>query len=349
MADDPLSELLASPLESTGGGGSEAGSGSAGGAGGWPWFIAAMALGALVVFAGYSLARVGEPAATQDPTTTTTTTTTEPADPEAARLPAGYVPVDERFGARVERVLARPDGLFVTISTVVVAGIDPSMSAPFPGGTWDLVLTDGTRSPSVEESTAGSTPGYTTIRFDPGDLDPEMLASIEYTGVAHHMFESLSATGAAPVMLPADGSEVPVDLDGDGHRLGEGATLVLEDLVMSVDGGSMSWRLDGHGGSTATVGLWGWALVDGVEIARLDVRSGDDPFFIGGFGFFDGSITSRVAREGGELLIQVTDGSRLPDGVEATFEFHGDLIWVSYTPTSVTIPIGNAPVVVVGG
>jgi hypothetical protein len=342
MPADPLRDILSSPLDEDDPPGRGRDAPVDGGASRPLWFVASMIVGALIVLVAYLVARPGEAPAPPDGAHEPPATTAAPTE-TAPRLPPGFTSVGEPFGVRVERILIGPDAVFVTISAVVLAGVDGELSAAFPGGSWDLVFADGARTSSIDELVDPSAPGYTTIRFDTSVGGPEGLASLEYTGVGLRSFEALEHTTITGVILPEDGSEVPLTLDPARHRLADGTTLAFDDFTMSSTGGSMSWGIAGDDPTRAAVHLVVDVIHDETNIVRLGGQTGQLPTF--SFGFGPPALLPGVLLPGGEVLF--TASEPLPTDTELSLVLWGDITWMSFTPAGWTIPIGDAPVDVV--
>lgn len=342
MPADPLRDILSSPLDEDDPPRRGRGAPVEGGAS-WPlWFVASMIVGALVVLAAYLVARTGEEPAAPDGAHEPPATTAAPTE-AVPRLPPSFTSVGDPFGVRVERVLIGPDTVFVTISAVVLAGVNGELSAAFPGGSWDLVFADGARTSSIDELVDPSAPGYTTIRFDTSVGGPEGLASLEYTGVGLRSFEALEPATITGVILPEDGSEAPLTLDPTRHRLADGTTLAFDGFTMSSAGGSMSWSISGDEATRAAVQVSVEVIHDERIIVGLGGRTGQEPTF--SFGFGPPALLPGAMLPGGEVIF--TAPEPLPTDIELTLQLRSQITWISYTPAGWTIPIGDAPVDVV--
>lgn len=356
MADDDLlKELLTSPLEEpprrrrrTGRDeGSEPitpdGTGAAGSRGDIPrvpllWGLGAAVVGAVIVIAGYSVASE-DPIAT---TTTSTTTTTVALDTAApAGLPAGYVAVGDRLGMRVERILARADGVFVTVTTVVENSLDPSATTGFQGGLWTLVLEDGRRITSTVESFDALARGTVSVQFPADGYAAEDVVSIELNGTATRTTNSLQFAFEQPVTLGEDGAE-SVPIDPERFALDAGVTLQLDPMELTPTAGTMPWRLTGDATANAIVSPL---------LTVLD-PSGDETVVPPNqqssvFDALHPSIPGPVLEPSGVAAVSMPTGSSLPTEVPLEGVLTLEVTWAVYDPIVVSLPIAAADVTTV--
>ncbi|HUG74452.1 MAG TPA: hypothetical protein VMM81_02105 [Acidimicrobiia bacterium] len=328
---DSLRHLLDSPIDDPK---RPKESGTTAGIPGGIWFVGAMLVGGLLVFAGYLIGgRDATPIVADEETTTTTT---EPVT--ATGLPAGFVPLDSRFGGRVERVLFGLDGVHVTISTVSTFSIEGESSA-FVGGNWDLILKDGTRMSSVNQVSDSLVPGYLTMRFDLGEYEPDDIESIQHTALAIQTSDGIGLD-VGEYSFPSQDSLIEFEHSLE-HRTPGGATLTVSDLRLSPSGGDLRWSIAGPGDPTARVSLSVWAYPADGQGYYLPGRTGQEPFFGFGFGLSDGPWLKQ-----GEVVLLAREMLPIEEPLVVTIEVH--ITWLTFSPVSAPpIPIGDAPVVVV--
>jgi hypothetical protein len=306
------------------------------------WFVGAMLVGGLLVFAGYLVGgREAIPIVADEETTTTTAPVT------ATGFPAGFAPLDSRFGGRVERVLFSPGGVHVTISTVSTFSIEGESSA-FLGGAWDLVLVDGTRISSVDQASDALVPGYLTVRFEPGAYGPDDVDAIQHTALGLPKLEPLDLT-VSGVVLPTDGSLTTIQDFGIGYRTADGTEFHVAHLTLSPSGGTLHWTLAGPDDPVARVSLSllaSEASPDAEVFVWLQARTGQEQFF-GNFGNM--SITHGAWQPSGEVAFNLGSGqSPIPTGVELRLNLYGHVEWLSFSPvSSPPIPVDDAPVSVI--
>lgn len=352
MSDDPLRELLSSPLDpgrtrSKEGGEQHTAARPTGTAsrGNGPWLVAAILTGAIVVVAGYLIARDERSTTT---TTVATMTTTTTALVPVGVLPDGYTAVDDRYGMKVERVLVRPDAVFVSMSSVVPNSLAPGVSSGYGGGVWSLELAGGRQIPSIGESTNVEAPGFVSVQFPPGDYTAEDMVGVVLRGVAHRDSQQITVQSAKPFSLPADGTTLTVPLSGNRTNLDAGVDIEFSDLTISTTIATATWALTGSNTEAGAHVSADLSLVNedvGVEHTnwRSDVSFG---FFFQVFG------TTPQTREGTMIFDPVPDGTVVggfsPD-VPFTASFTLSIEWTVYEPNSTTIPVGDdAQVVEVG-
>ena len=353
MSDDPLRELLSSPLDpgrtrSKGGGERPKAARPTGTAshGNGPWLVAAILTGAIVVVAGYLIA--GDEGSTTTTTEGTPTTTTTALVPVGA-LPAGYTAVDDRYGMKVERVLVRPDAVFVSLSSVVPNSLAPGVSSGYGGGVWSLELAGGRQITSIGESTNVEAPGFVSVQFPAGDYTAEDIVGVVLRGAAHRDSQQITVRSAEPFSLPADGTTLTVPLSGSRTNLDAGVDVEFSDLTISTTIATATWTLTGSDTEARAHVSADLALVneDVAVVEHTNWRS--DVSF--GF-FFEVFGTTPQTREGTMIFDPVPDGAVVrgfsPD-VPFTADFTLSIEWTVYEPNSTTIPVGDdAQVVEVG-
>ncbi|MEX2322744.1 MAG: hypothetical protein WEA29_03085 [Acidimicrobiia bacterium] len=254
------------------------------------------------------------------------------------------MPLDSRFGARVERVLFSPRGVYVTVSTVSTFNVEGEASA-FVGGAWDLVLVDGTRISSVDQAIDSLVPGYLTVSFEPGAYGPDDVDAIQHTALGLPKFENV-ALSVPGVVLPVDGSPKTIDDLDVEYRTADGTEFRLIDLTLSPEGGSLHWTV-GPDDRVARVSL---SLHAGSPDAGVNVwlyaRTGQEQVF-GNLG--NVSITHGAWQSSGEMAFYLGGGeSPISTGLDLALNLHGHVEWLSFSPvSSPPIPVGDAPVSVV--
>ena len=347
MADDPLRELLSSPLDDARGrfrvGATEpkqprpkrSAAGTTG-----PWLVGSMALGAFIAIAGYLIAR-DDGATVSTAETTATTTTVAVIDPIGI-LPNGYTPVGDRLGMKVERVLIRSDSAFVSLSTVVPNTLAPAESSGYEGGLWNLILTGGRRVASVRESTDAEAPGFVSVEFPAGSYVESDIVAVELRGVARHESQEVTTESTASFTLPTDGSTITVGIANPQVILDAGVDVVFSDLSISTAQAEMSWTLAGtdpDAGATVYAGL---VLDAGGPLTEAAVLRSYNP----SFGFFrGGSIGTTPPLREGTMVFDPSSAPTFSADVAMTARFTFQVDWTVYEPTSTTIPIGDETVI----
>jgi hypothetical protein len=327
--ESALRELLRSPLED---GprrkrGAHSGSGVA-----VLIFLLAAAAGAGLTAAGAALAR-GEEAAT---TTAAPTTTTIPVASGPA-LPAGYYPIGEGFGARVERVLIRADAAFVSLSLAVDEDHDPADTTGHQGGRWQLEFPDGSTVASTAVvfdpvARAAATIVFPTFEQDPARATLHLLSAQELHAATYS--STIAGTIAA---LPATGT---LDLIPDATTFGldGGGTLHLGTLSLAASGGTLDWTVEGTG---ITAHLTPAVALEGPNGSVLLIL--DDPFF---------ELRNRtlsnpppaLATAGRSVLIPL-DVTRQDPGADFTVTLNFAVTWATPLAADAALPLAGAQVV----
>ncbi|MFH1103340.1 MAG: hypothetical protein V1757_00120 [Actinomycetota bacterium] len=345
MADDPLRDLLSSPLETTPrrGGGEQHQPRPPRGGGQGPWVVASIIVGALAFLGGYVVVG-GEEAPPTTTAASTTTTTTMVAAP-IGLLPDGYTALGDRLGVKVERILVRTDAVFVSLSSVVPNTLAPEESSGFQGGLWTLVLADGRRIGSVQESSDASAPGFFSVQFPPDGYSAADITGIALQAVAHRSAEDISAEIETPFTIPADGTPITATLAQSTFFLDAGVNLVFSDVTLTASRGEMSWTVEGPDEDAGAI-VYPYLeleMEDGtIEVA--EVRT-DDPTF--GF-FFAQSVSTRPTVRAGSILYDPIDPgptATFPTDVPLRARFFASVSWAVYSPDTVMIPIGEDVVV----
>lgn len=261
------------------------------------------------------------------PTTTTAATVTTLPGPA---LPAGYRPVGEGYGARVERILQRSDGVFITISLAVDADHDPAKTASHQGGDWLLEFPDGTTVPSSSVvfdpvARAAATIVFPAVDRNPAEATLRLVAAAEL----HQASLTATVTGSVPA-LPVTGS-LSLEPDPAAFDLQGAATLRLTALTLSAGRGSVEWTIEG-GEVTAHVEpvltLTGGATV---HLAR------QDPFF----GFRNRMLSippPPLAAAGRVELVPVYATSADP-GIDFTVTAALEVTWATLAPAEAALPL----------
>ena len=299
-------------------------------------FLAAAAAGAGLTVAGAALLGGEKTPAT---TIAAPTTTTAPA-PAGPALPAGYYPVGEGFGARVERVLVRPDAVFVSLTLTVDEEHDPAETIGHQGGQWLLEFPDGS---SVRSSTVVFDPvarAAATIVFPAFDQDPA-AATLRLLSARELHTASFSATVPGTVAALPPAGTLELTLQPSTFALDGGGTLRLGTLELAVDGGALDWTVE-DAAITADANL-GIAL-EGPNGTVLLVM--DDPFFD-----FRNRVLSdpppALAADGRADLIPI-DRTNLDPGAGFTVTVALEVTWATPLAADATLPLQGATIIEVG-
>ena len=310
-------------------------------------FAAAALLGVVIVLVVRAVASDDTAAA---PTATTTVTPiTTPAtvaggeQPPPEGLPAGYEPVDGRLGMRVERILERQDGVFVTITTVTHNSLDPDQTTGFQGGLWALVLEDGTRVETTVDGMDDLARGVVTVVFPPGDYTSEDIETVELTGMAHRTAVSLTASTGPVEALPEDGSAVTRAVTPNRFEIDAGVAVVLGDLTLSTTRGEIEWALEATVPAAAHLSptLFLHRDDDGGTAFTTRVQTSSQAFF-------HPSVPAPILGDGGIGVFEPAEGGATAATPGFTADVTFDLIWAIYTPVSASLPAGDAVIAVVG-
>lgn len=299
-------------------------------------FLVAAAAGAGLTVAGAALLGGEETPAT---TAAAATTTTAPA-PTGPALPAGYYPVGEGFGARVERVLVRPDAVFVSLTLAVDEEHDPADTIGHQGGQWLLEFPDGS---SVRSSAVVFDPvarAAATIAFPPFDHDPA-AATLRLLSAQELHTGSFSATVPGTVAaMPAAGT-LELVLQPATFALDGGGSLRLGTLFLASGGGSLDWTVEGAGitaHANLGVGLEG---PNGTVLLVLD-----DPFF--DFRNRRLSDPPPTLATGGRADLIPVDATSLDPGAEFTVTVALEVTWATPLAADATLPLRGTTIVEVG-
>jgi len=350
--DDRIREILSSPIEDKGrrrppGEPRREAEGPTAVRGLGPWLLGAVMAGGALALIGYLVAGGDDattPTSLAPSSTAATTTTTAP--PQAGALPEGYTAAGV-YGVRVERVLVRPDAVFVTVSSVLPNTLDIEASAGFEGGRWELELSDGEVIESLGQSFDGTAPGFVSVRFPippgGGGLGADDFAAVRLTGIGLRTFDELAATAE---VLVTPGETASIALRPSRFTLDEGVMLEFSDLAASLDRISLEWVLGGEGDAVASVA------------ALLEMTAGGQTISIGpdgqggGFGFFFPSHASQPAERDGSFAFAgpaALDLTGAEDGpVVVSLAFQVSLSWTVYAPANVELPLDGVLVAEAG-
>lgn len=352
MADDLLKELLTSPLDNPKQGRRRARSDvTASGVGqegtesapmmAWPWVVGAAVLGATIVIVAYLVADDGPVAAA--PTTTTTSAPAPAAnDGSPSGLPAEYTAVGDRLGMRVERILVRSDGVFVTVTTVIENSLDPDQSTGYQGGIWTLVMADGRRVTSTNESFDALAPGTVSIHFPPAGIVAEDIQALEVNGLANRLTNVVSAESQESFILEPGGTPLDLALDPTTFSIDANVELVIDSVSISASGAAIAWSLSGEA-TAAVFPVLTIAWSDGtttVMTTRMQTS---------GFNFFHPSIATPVMRDGGEAVFDPPTSDDLPADTPLGVTLELQVTWATYSPIVASLPVAGAQIAVVTG
>jgi hypothetical protein len=299
-------------------------------------FLAAAAAGAGLTVAGAALLGGEETAAT---TIAATSTTTAPA-PTGPALPAGYYPVGEGFGARVERVLVRPDAVFVSLTLAVDEAHDPADTVGHQGGQWLIEFPDGS---SVRSSAVAFDPvarAAATIVFPAFDHDPA-LATLRLLSAQELHTASFSATVPGTVAALPPAGTLELTLQPVAFALDGGGTLRLGTLFLAADGGRLDWTVEGDG---ITAHLSPGVALEGPGGSVILIA--EDPFF---------DFRNRVLSDpppalaaAGRADLRPVDLTNVDPGANFTVTVAIEVTWATPLAADAALPLRSAPIVEVG-
>ena len=310
-------------------------------------FAVAALLGVVIVLVVRAMASDdGAPvkeATTAVDATTTPATAAGGEQPPPEGLPPGYEQVDTRLGMRVERILQREDGVFVTITTVTHNSLDPEGTTGFQGGLWALVLEDGTRVETTVDGMDDLARGVVTVVFPPGDYGAGDIASVELAGMAHRTTVALTASSPAVEALPEDGSAVTLAVTPNRFEIDAGVAVVLGDLTLSTTRGEIEWSLEATVPAAATIS-------PALRLRRADET--DTAFTTrvqtSSQAFFHPSVPAPILGDAGVGVFEPAEGGATAAAPGFTAELSLEVTWAVYTPASATLPVGDAVIAVVG-
>jgi hypothetical protein len=290
------------------------------------------------VFVGYSLAQPETPATT---TVATTTTTIAQETGAPGELPEGYVAVGDRLGMRIERILQRSDGVFITVTTVVKNSLDPDTTTGFQGGVWTMVLADGRRITSTNESFDPLARGTVSIHFPPDGIVPEDIETLELNGLADRLTTVIDDETVEPVLLGEDPTDLAL-VDG-GYDIDAGVVLSVDSFNLSTESGLLEWSVESDALAFASV-VPELTLTDpaGTEIlmtTRVQTT---------GFRFFHPSVASTPLTADGVDAFDPPNPGALDAG-PWTASLALQVTWATYDPILVNLPVDDVPIAVITG
>lgn len=298
-------------------------------------FLTAAAAGAGLTVAGAALLGGAETTAT----TIAATTTTAPIATGPA-LPAGYYPVGDGFGARVERVLMRPDAVFVSLTLAVDEEHEPADTAGHQGGQWQLEFPDGS---SLRSSAVVFDPvarAAATIVLPVFDQDPATATLRLLSGQELHT-ETFTATAAGRVVALPPAGTLKLTLQPVTFALDGGGILRLGTLFLAADGGVLDWTVEGAG---ITAHLSPGVALEGPNGNVVLVT--DDPFFD-----FRNRVLSdpppALATAGRAAFIPL-DLTNMDPGADFSVTVFLQATWATPLAADATLPLQGATIIEVG-
>lgn len=336
--DDPLRSLMRSPLEEEAPAREPRGD--------LMLILGSVAVGGLLVLGGYLVA------GGDDPTPSAATTTTPPATTSTTAVgtlgfPPDYVQVNDRVAVRAERVLIRDDIVYVSLSQAVLAGLDATETAGFGRGDWTLQAA-GSEFPMVAEFRNIGAPGTFTVAFDAAGLVAGSLENLVLSA------EGVLAGGSNEVLTidAPDGLPLLLAPESMSIILGDGAELVIDEISLAGDGGSISWSLEGSPLGGAVVSAFVELLVRDPVTAAAFMPPREPASFLAFFGS-TGALPTPSQSGVIELAAPIPDTSLLPDfAYEGPEDVTGVLTewsidWLSFTPADATVSLAGVTTVVV--
>lgn len=305
MTQNPndLGPLLSSPL-------SDNKSTTGGPLAGWWPAVAGVAVGAIAIVAGFWVAQSSDQSTTTTAPVTTATaapsTITMPAADNAA-FPPDYQPVTDFIALKPVSALEAHDTLFVTISTAVRRGLEPSESAPFQSGRWTLETSTGETLTSAGTATDMTVPGTFSIVFPlqgQTGIEPTLLR-LEERWQRQDQSESLNLEDVElPYQLPG-----PIDVAIGPY------SLRIDSLTLDSERGEMQWIMSDD--RLATVQIW---LTLGDPFQPTSFYRSTDSL---GFGVFGPSVFTDP--QGTTGTVELTPEPGIPDSEpngQATLDLH---------------------------
>ena len=332
MSDDLLRELMSSPLDDgprRSSGAATAGTSTARWSPGW--FVIAVGVGAAAVAAGWTVGRSDSPVVTS----TTSTTFTAAFDGSPSGLPESYTALDDRLGIRAERILQRPDGTFVTFSTVAVNALDSDATTGFQGGLWTLILEDGTEIQSTTEGYDPLAQGAVSVFFPPAEYTIEEISGIGLSGTAMRLVNQFELAADSPTRDIIAGTTVAeVPLAGSRIALDEGVFVEFSPVSLGAAAAFVDWTLTGDTRANAFVsgGLTA-RLPDGQE-RTLGARTPTSTF-----SFFHPSVPAPPLVYSGRITFDADTVREVEYPAGTLIQLSISVVWAVYEPGSVTIPL----------
>ena len=334
MADDPLSDLMRSPLEDDSPRRTRGERKDPGEQASWWPLPVAVAIGGLIALGGFVLTDGDDgPASSASPTTVAITVPTESSD-----FPTGYHQLNELVAARPERLLVRDDTVFVSFSTAVRAGLDPAGTSSFSGGLWRLSLDDGRSIDSFGEFLDPFAPGVFTLAFPINGYGVDDITEVQLTG-------EVVRAGASHVMQLTFDSGLPWTGTPDGNRipLQGGLDFVIGEIRLRGDGGELDWHLEGDEEPGAVVAATLNFFNPGNNFSAGTFRAAVNTDF---FSFFGAAIPPPTVERSGTSILEGSLGR--PSTVERG-QLTWNIDWNSYIPAEASIPIDEVRLVTIAG
>ena len=306
----------------------------------WVPLLAALGIGGVIALAGFALAGGDDPVAAPSlPPAGTEAAPSTAAGPAGAFgvLPEGYHALNERVGARPERVLVRDDTAFVTLSLAVRSSLDPDETAGFSGGQWAARLRDGRTITAIGEFADPFARGVFTVAIPlqgsaAADIDSlDLTAEAFRSGTTHT--DLIAIEGGLPWSGVPDPGGVP--LEGE-------LTFVVDRIDLDGEGGLLAWHFeeaeDVLGAVTATISMTAEA---GFPAGFMSPRQSGS--FLGFFG--SATAPPELARSGVVDMVPIRLGR--PSTVE-NVDVTWTIDWFSLVPTEATVPMEGVPVARIG-
>jgi hypothetical protein len=248
--------------------------------------VAGIAVGALAVIGGYSVASGDSTTAVTTTTTTTSATTTAgpsttvvSGDAEVA-FPPGFLAVTDMIGIKPEYIIDTGDQLIVSFTTASRRGFEDAVG--FYGGDWVLETAAGGELTAAGVTSSPVVAGSFSVQFaKEGEVVPERMYLVS-------KWEVDSRDGSIEVPFPGtpfESSDIAIDLGG-------GIVLTLDQLTLGDTSGQVSWSFDGAGDRGGV--LSGLFVSVGPASAPAAIYYQSD----GGFNPFGGFDAADVATSG---------------------------------------------------
>jgi len=248
--------------------------------------VAGIAVGALAIIGGYSVAS-GDTTTVEATTTTTTIATTTEAPSTTVvsgetgvAFPPGFVVVNDMKAIKPEYIIDTGDQLIVSFTTANRRGFEDA--AGFYGGDWVLETAADDELTAAGIISSPVVPGSFSVQFaKEGEVVPERMYLVSKWEVdSRDGFIEVPFTGT-----PFESSDISVDLGG-------GVVLMLDQLTIGETSGQVSWSFDGAGDRGGFPS--GLFVTVGPSSAPAAVYYPSD----GGFNLYDGFDPSDVATSG---------------------------------------------------
>jgi hypothetical protein len=248
--------------------------------------------------------------------------------------------VGEGFGARVERVLVRPDAVFVSLTLAVDEEHDPAETIGHQGGQWLLEFPDGSSLRSTAVVFDPVARAAATIVFPAFDQDPA-AATLRLLSAQELHTASFSATVPGTVAALPTAGTLALVLQPATFALEGAGTLRLGTLELAAGEGALDWTVEGAGiTGHASLGI----ALEGPNGTVLLVM--DDPFF---------DFRNRVLSEpppalaaGGRADLIPIDRTSLDPGAGFTVTVALEVTWATPLAADATLPLQGATIIEVG-